>query len=296
MPPGAGREMLDAGVRGLMTCDPSEVSLLHLLLLMRSAGGLNPLLSVEGGYQQDLVVGGAATMAERVADELGDRIRLLSPVREIAQSDRGVRVVADEIEVEADYAIVATPPGLADRISFTPVLPPDRAELLERMLTGSIIKFVVMYDEAFWRRDGFAGLSVGLGGPIEMTIDAGPPAGAPGVIAAFVFGPHALRMSELSAGAQRKIVLDGLAAAFGARAIDARRVHRPGLDHRTLDAWPARWPTFHPARSRNSAERCARLAAASTGQGPRLRRSRTAHSTARFAPASARAAEVFSRG
>ena len=46
-------------VRGLMTCDPSEVSVLHFLQLVNSAGGLQVLLSIEGGYQQDLVEGGA---------------------------------------------------------------------------------------------------------------------------------------------------------------------------------------------------------------------------------------------
>ena len=257
MPPGAGREMLDAGVRGLMTCDPSEVSLLHLLLLMRSAGGLNPLLSVEGGYQQDLVVGGAATMAERVADELGDRIRLLSPVREIAQSDRGVRVVADEIEVEADYAIVATPPALADRISFTPALPPDRAQLLERMLTGSIIKFVVMYHDAFWRTEGLAGLTVRIG--------------------------RADRDDDRRGSARRRARCDRRVRVRSARVEDVGVVgRRPAQDRarrlgrgvrRRTDRRPssssprtgppnrgraaARWPTFHPGRSRSSAERCA---------------------------------------
>src|SRR5262249_750164 len=111
-PPGVGRELLDATVRGLMTCDPSEVSLLHLLQLVRSAGGLLKLLSIEGGYQQDLAVGGAALMAERMAEELGDRVVLGSPVREIEQDDNGVRVVSDERDVQARRVIVATPPAL----------------------------------------------------------------------------------------------------------------------------------------------------------------------------------------
>jgi len=42
------RGLLGAAIRGLFNCDPSEVSLLHVLYLIRSANGLTPLLSVEG--------------------------------------------------------------------------------------------------------------------------------------------------------------------------------------------------------------------------------------------------------
>jgi monoamine oxidase len=217
--PGVGRDLLEAAVRGLMTCDPSEVSLLHFLTLVRSAGSLNNLLAIEGGYQQDLVVGGAATMAEHLADELGDRIVLEAPVREIAQSETRVRVIADNVEVECARVIVAAPPAIAAQIEFTPALPVDRVQLLERMPAGSAIKYVVQYDDAFWRGDGFSGVTVGMGGPIEMTIDAGPPSGSPGVMTAFAFGPHGRRMGELSDDGQRKVVLDYLASAFGARAL-----------------------------------------------------------------------------
>jgi monoamine oxidase len=216
--PGAGRELLAAGVRGLMTCDPSEVSLLHFLYLVKSAGSLNTLLAIEGGYQDSLVVGGAGSMAEAVAAELGARVRLGSPVREIAQSDGGVRVVSDGVEVLASRVIVAIPPALVANIAITPSLPLARAQLIERMPAGSITKFVVLYEDAFWRVDGLAGTAITLGGPIEMTIDAAEPSGSPGVITAFAFGPHSTALAELSADARRKIVLDTLTTNFGARA------------------------------------------------------------------------------
>src|SRR5256714_4218404 len=218
LPPGAGRELLDAAVRGLMTCDPSEVSLLHFLYLVRSANGLQRLLGFEGGYQQDLIVGGAGSMAERVADELGERVRLGTPVREVDQHATGVRVIADDVEVAADRVIMAIPPALAARVQFTPALPLDRAQLLERMPAGSIFKFVVLYDDAFWRANGVNGQSVALGHTIEMTIDAGPPSGTPGVMTAFAFGPHGRRAAEMTAAERRALVLDALTARFGTAA------------------------------------------------------------------------------
>jgi monoamine oxidase len=215
---GAGRELLGAAVRGLMTCDPSEVSLLHLLYLVRSAGGLRPLLSIEGGYQQDLVEGGAGLMAELVAAELGDRVRLGVPVREIVQTDRGTAVSADTLAVDAARVVVAIPPALAADIAYSPVLPVDRAQLMERMPAGSVFKFVAVYDSSFWRGDGMSGESIGMGSPIESTFDAGTPSGSPGVLAAFAFGPHARRLATLTIAARRALVLDALTARFGARA------------------------------------------------------------------------------
>jgi monoamine oxidase len=219
--PGLGREMADAVVRGLMTCDPAEVSLLHFLYLVRSAGSVETLLNVKGGYQQDLVVGGAGRMAACMAEELGDRVHLAAPVRAIDQDDAGVRVVSDDVEVRADYAVVATPPALATRIEFTPALPPDRAQLLDRMPAGSILKIVVRYADAFWRRDGLSGQTLGINSPIEMTLDAGPPSGTPGVLTAFAFGPRARTLlTNMTEGERRSFVLDELVARLGPKAAD----------------------------------------------------------------------------
>jgi monoamine oxidase len=208
-----------------MTCDPSEVSLLHFLYLVRSANGLQPLLAIEGGYQEALVDGGAGIMARLVAEELGERIELRAPVRAIEQSGTLARVVTDTAEVEARRVVVATPPALAAQIRFAPDLAVDRVQLLERMPGGSITKFVVIYDDAFWRADGCSGTSVAIEHPIEMTLDAGPIADRPGVLAAFAFGPHGRDVARLGADERRRLVLDALTARFGAAAASPAGFH-----------------------------------------------------------------------
>jgi monoamine oxidase len=218
LPRGAGRDLLDAAVRGLMTCDPSEVSLLHFLYLVRSAGSLNALLAVNDGYQQDLVVGGAMRMAEGLADELGDRVLLGHVVRAIAQSEQDVEIVTDGTTVQAERVVVAIPPGLTLQVEFTPALPADRAQLNARLLGGSVIKFVVQYPDAFWRADGLSGQTIGMRSPIEMTLDAGEPSGTPGVMTAFAFGPPGRELGALAPDVRKKIVLDALVQRFGARA------------------------------------------------------------------------------
>jgi len=86
------------------------------------------------------------------------------------------------------------------------------------MLTGSITKFIVMYDSPFWRGDGASGQSVGVRSPIEMTIDVGPPDGTIGVFAAFAFGPYSNQLASRTPEQRRSVVIDALTTRFGAQA------------------------------------------------------------------------------
>ena len=234
LPSAEGQGLLGAAVRGLMTCDPAEVSLLHLLYLIRSANGLNHLLSVKDGYQQDRVEGGAQTMAHRMAAELGDALRLGCPVRDITQDDGGVLVRGDGREVRARRVVVAIPPMLSGHIAYEPRLPVDRVLLTQSMPAGSMLKASVVYEEPFWRADGLTGQSVATTPPIEMTLDASPIAGAPGVIAAFAFGPHGRALGAYDPGERRRLVLDTLTRRFGPRA--AHPVHYEDIDWAT-ESW-----------------------------------------------------------
>ena len=82
MAPGRGKRVLRGVLKDLYTADPAEVSLLYALYLIATHHGLDRLFSMEGGDQQDRVVGGMGGIADRVADELGDAVRLGSPVHE----------------------------------------------------------------------------------------------------------------------------------------------------------------------------------------------------------------------
>ena len=77
---------------------------------------------------------------------------------------------------------------------------------------------MLVYDQPFWRADGFSGQSASPGSAAEVTIDATPAAGTPGVIASFTFGPVAERVDALDASERRGLVLDAMAERFGPRA------------------------------------------------------------------------------
>src|SRR5262245_62152537 len=116
-------------VRGLMTGDLGDASFLHLLALVHGHQSINKLLSIENGNQDAMVNGGAGSIAQRVAAELGDAVHLAAPVRTIAQRGERVDVTADGVSVSATHVVVACPPALTLEIAFDPPLADDRVAL-----------------------------------------------------------------------------------------------------------------------------------------------------------------------
>ncbi|MEY2446705.1 MAG: monoamine oxidase [Acidimicrobiaceae bacterium] len=212
------RDLFETAVRGCMTGDLDEVSLLHLLFLARGHGSINTLFSIENGSQENLVEGGAGSIARRVADTLGDAVRLNAPVTSISQRNDHVVVAASDVEVTARHVVVTVPPALILDIQFDPVLPDDRVTLYRNAVGGPETKTLVVYDEPFWRTDGFSGQSSEPNSASEVTLDASPSSGAPGVIASFTFGRVAKHIDALDAGQRKKAVLDALTTRFGPRA------------------------------------------------------------------------------
>jgi len=212
------RDLFESAVRGLMTADLSNVSLLHLLYLVHSHGSLETLFSIENGAQENMVNGGAGSIAQRVADQLDGSIRLNTPVRAITQRDDRVLVMGDELTVTARRAVVSVPPALALEIAFDPPLPEDRTTLYRNAIGGWETKTIVVYDEPFWRTDGYSGQTAEPGSVAEVTLDASPSSGRAGAIATFTFGPVAQRLESLDARERRDAVLAALAARLGPRA------------------------------------------------------------------------------
>ncbi len=214
----AARGIFEVALRGMFTCELSEASLLHLLLLVRSAGGWNSLTSIEGGYQDSLIDGGAGAAARAIAGKLGDAVRLSSPVRRVTQSHDRVTVESDGASVTARHCVMSVPPALALEIDFSPTLPDDRIALYRGANAGPETKTIVMYDEPFWRDAGFSGQTAANGTAAEVTLDASPESGRPGIIASFTFGPVAKHLATIDAGERRRAVVAELTKRFGDRA------------------------------------------------------------------------------
>ncbi len=209
-----GREALRAGVKALFSVEPADISMLHLLFYVASAESWDDLLGVEGGAQQDRVVGGSQMISLRMAEALGDRVILSTPVTSI-------RVRGDEVEaggMSAGRVIVALPPALAGRIDYDPALPGQRDQLTQRMPMGTVIKCMAVYDEPFWRLDGLSGQAFSMPGPAQAVFDNTPPGGSPGVLLGFLEGNDARRLGAESEGTRREAVVRNFTRLFGPRA------------------------------------------------------------------------------
>jgi monoamine oxidase len=218
-----GRTMLELAVKAVWAAMPADVSLLHLLFYISSAGTLELLLDTEGGAQQDRFVEGAQNLAVKAAAEIDGEVVLGSPVRRIEYSEDGATLRADKITARAKRAIVALPPTLAGRIVYDPPLPGYRDQLTQRLPMGACIKCMAVYGEPFWRFAGLSGSAVSDPGPLSIIFDNSPPDGSPGIIVGFLEGPWARELGRAGEQERRTAVLENLTRLFGQRAASPER-------------------------------------------------------------------------
>lgn len=214
-----GRAYFRVACEAVFAAESRDLSALHALFYIHSGTDFGTLLSVDRGAQQDRVIGGAVRIAETMAAELGERVRLGTPVRRIDQDDVGVRVTLRDGEVvEGDRAIVTLPPTLAGRLEYGPALPSWRDQLTQRLPAGSVIKLFAIYEEPFWRADGLNGQAASDTGPVKVTFDNTPPAGRPGVLMGFMEADDARRWARRPLAERRQAAIDCFTRYFGPRA------------------------------------------------------------------------------
>ncbi|MFE0654619.1 flavin monoamine oxidase family protein [Streptomyces sp. NPDC059534] len=217
-----GREFFRLIVEAVFSAEPEDMSALWVAFYVGAAGGLDPLINIAGGAQQDRVVGGTQRIALELAEDLGDRVVLEAPVTDIdwqPAATSGVRVTTRSgLTVRAQRAAVAVPPPLAARIRFTPCLPGDRDQLVQRMPMGRVIKVNVAYDEPFWRHAGLSGQANSTHRPFGTVLDNTPHDGSCGVLVGFLEGRHADAGARMDPDERRAQVINDLVGYFGPRA------------------------------------------------------------------------------
>jgi monoamine oxidase len=209
------RDILRLAIIGVWAAEPRDVSLLHVLFYVRSAGSLELLTDAEGGAQQDRVVGGTQLISLLMAEQLGDAVMLEAPVSAIRHDPDSVTLISGLTTLRARRAIVAVPPALAARITYTPALPAVRDGLSQRMAQGSVVKCMAIYERPFWRERGLSGAVTSVSGPISVAFDNSPPDGSPGVLLGFFEGRAAREVADLRRADRRELALDCFARFFG---------------------------------------------------------------------------------
>lgn len=199
---------------GLLGVSPGEISVLFIAWYIAHGDSLDMLLTTRGGAQDSRFVGGLQQFAERITDIIGRQHCLLStPVSRLVQSGGSVRIEAGPELIEAQYAVVAMPPGAVDLIAFDPPLPVSRRELQVRAPMGRYMKAVCTYERAFWRDQGFNGEVVSLDGAVFGVFDESDGDGF--ALLAFAGGDSLTQLQHMPPDARRAAILDELARHFG---------------------------------------------------------------------------------
>jgi monoamine oxidase len=211
--PGA-KKILTASLTEIYCSHPSETSFLNLLFQVHGSKSFEYMSQLRGGAQQDLMEGGAQGIAIAIAKQLGEAVRLESPVRDIRQTDDGVDVSGENVSMHGKRAIITVPVPIQSRLHFDPPLPAERAQLMQRMPLGAVTRAVIEWETPFWRSDGLSGETVDFDSPITASIDASPPSGA-GVLSSYAFGPHGREVMKLSADDRKALYLRELGKRLG---------------------------------------------------------------------------------
>ncbi len=214
------RKLADLLVLSLFSVEMRDLSLLHVIWYIRTAGSnLDLLLNTAGGAQESQFDGGSQRLPEGLAAKLGaGAITLDSPVRRVSVDGAVTRVHSERVIVEARRVLVAVPPPMIPRIVFEPGLSAMKDQLCQRMPMGSVAKAIAIYDTPFWRAKGYTGQVTSDQGPVKITFDLSPTSGGRGVMMGFIDGQDAREFGLTSPAARRTAVLAQFAKWFGAEA------------------------------------------------------------------------------
>lgn len=209
--------------RAIMAGYPERISLLWFLSYVRWAGGILPLILNDGGAQDTRFEGGSQLVSIRVAEALGDRVRLGQPVgRIIDRPGSAVAVHTTTGVVEAARVVVAMMPADTQRIQFEPSLPPGRRALAAgwaRLTRLPITKASLLYATPFWRDQGRNGAMQSDRAPLQLVFDNSPKDGSVGVLTCFFSVAEAPMLADRSTREAR--ITEELVRYFGegARAV-----------------------------------------------------------------------------
>jgi monoamine oxidase len=206
------RDLMAIMARVTWGCEPDAVSMLHAVHYVKAAGGIGPMLDVEGGAQQDRFPAGTQQIALRMAEELGDRVLLDSVVERIDRDQDGVTVHTAAGGVTARAVVLAIPPEHRGAIAFEPGLPADHAELAKHWPQGHLSKAYAAYETPFWRADGQSGEALSDDGPVFITFDVSPGDDGPGILLGFT---DSRSFDPLAPDARKARALECFAALFG---------------------------------------------------------------------------------
>jgi monoamine oxidase len=214
------RKLFRIAAEAIFAVDPAEVSMLFALFYTRSGRDFDTLMNIRNGAQQDRFLGGADLPARRLAERLGERVKLNAPVRAVMQDANGLQVSGDGFTYKASKLIMAIPPALVQKIEWAPALPANKTQLFQRLPMGSVYKCYAIYEKPFWRDRGLNGLAVTDHGDTSLVFDNSPSDGSKGILMGFVLADKARTFTSYDEDQRRRSILSSFTHLYGQEASD----------------------------------------------------------------------------
>jgi monoamine oxidase len=218
---------------GALALAAGSIERTSLLSELRKAAAVGD----EAFYSYDLweslqVAEGSAEVAERMAAELGDRVRLGAPVRRV----RGCAVTLESgEELRAEAIVCALPAPVAGRLELDGI-DSDRVDSLRRQRHALAAKVVAVYPRSVWTDVGANGLMEG-----EGVLGSTWPQ-SEGVLSALVPPERFAPFLAFSDDDRDEVVRAELARLYSAGAPDAIHHRLWGLDSYTRGYVTQWWP------------------------------------------------------
>eukprot|EP00069_Balaena_mysticetus_P011381 bmy_07110T0 len=117
------------------------------------------------------------------------------------------------------YVISAVPPTLTAKIHFRPELPSERNQLIQRLPMGAIIKCMMYYKEAFWKKKDYCGCMIieDEEAPISITLDDTKPDGSLPAIMGFILARKADRLAKVHKELRKRKICELYAKVLGSQ-------------------------------------------------------------------------------
>jgi monoamine oxidase len=147
--------LVRVGNRAIYNGEPDDVSL--LFVAQQSAA----LIDVPDTAAETMrIAGGNDQLPAAMARELGDRLRLRSPVTRVEHAHDRVRVHAGSRPIDAAWLVLALPPHPLRRVAFEPALPRSVSAAIHQLDLGAAAKVITQYRSRFWEAQQLSGFMV----------------------------------------------------------------------------------------------------------------------------------------
>ncbi|CAF0875894.1 unnamed protein product [Rotaria sp. Silwood1] len=233
----AAKPLMTAAIRTVFGCEPEQLNALFALTYAQAGGGFMRLtLTDPGCAQEKKIKGGSQQISQLLVERIGkEQVLLGTPVQKIVQNDDDTVLVTttqNQTTFQCRKLILAIPPSQIIPIQFEPMLPGYKREMFKHMPIGSYLKFIFIFDKAFWREDGLSGEVISDGsfapfglsiGPMTYLIDGTSSNGTPALIG-FIGGQCASVWTSVTYEERRKGLTECLSRYFGGHKISTHLI------------------------------------------------------------------------